>query len=521
MAALATTSAVTPAGHGFAHWCPAPGIALTPIGRYETGAFDEAAATIAAYDRTSKRLFVVNGNDADIDILDISDPTTPTLAGSIDVSALGDAPTSVAVRSGLVAVAVPANIATDPGKVAFFSASGQLLASVQVGVGPDDLAFTPDGKRLLVANEGEPDDDYLIDPEGTVSIIRIPKYIAWLDQDDVSTADFHAFDGAVLDPSVSITGPGASVSQDVEPEHIAISADSERAWVTLQENNALAIVDIDSATVLDVVGLGYKDHSQPGNGFDASDDDDAIHIASWPVQSLYQPDEVVAFKDGWSTYLVTANEGDPRDYDGFEESDRLKDLILDPTAFPDAAALQEDEALGRLKVSLVRGDTDNDGDLDVIHAFGGRSISVWNASGHLVADGGDELEQVTAAAFPAHFNTNNDENGFDERSDDSGPEPEGIAVGKLFGGRYAFVGLERFGGIAVYDLEDPASPTLITYATTRDFAGDPEAGTAGDLGPEGLLLISADDSPNGKPLLVVAHEISGTTTIFEIEPTDP
>jgi hypothetical protein len=521
MAAMATTSALTPAGHGFAYWCPSPGIALTPIGRYETGVFDEAAATIAAYDRQSKRLFVVNGADADIDILDISDPTAPALAGSIDVSALGSGASSVAVRNGVVAVAIPADVATDPGRVAFYTAGGHLLASVPVGVGPDDLTFTPDGARLLVANEGEPDDDYLVDPEGTVSIIRIPKYLSWLDEDDVSTADFHAFDGAVLDPSVSISGPGASVSQDVEPEHIAVSWDSDTAWVTLQENNAIAIVDIESATVLDIVGLGYKDHSQAGAGFDGSDDDDAIQITNWPVHSLYQPDEVVSFNEGWSTFLVTANEGDPRDYDGFEESDRLSDLSLDPTAFPDASALQDDAALGRLKVSLVRGDTDADGDLDVIHAFGGRSISVWNAAGQLVADGGDELEQVTATAFPAHFNTNNDENGFDERSDDSGPEPEGIAVGKLFGGRYAFVGLERFGGIAVYDLGDPSAPALITYATTRDFSGDPEDGTAGDLGPEGLLLISAADSPNGKPLLVVAHEVSGTTTIFEIEATAP
>jgi hypothetical protein len=227
---------------------------------------------------------------------------------------------------------------------------------------------------------------------------------------------------------------------------------------------------------------------------------------------------------GSETYIVSANEGDSREYEGipgFVDETRVSKLMLDPAVFPDADELQEDENLGRLKVTIERGDFNDDGYYEALYSYGARSFSIWNAAGELVWDSGDTIEQVTAALLPDDFNSTDDENGsFDDRSDDKGPEPEGVVVGKVSGRSYAFVGLERVGGIMVFDITDPTAPTYVTYANTRDFSGDPESATAGDLAPEGLAFVKADDSATGNPLLIVGYEMSGTTSIFEITLAD-
>jgi hypothetical protein len=380
------------------------------------------------------------------------------------------------------------------------------------------VTFSPNGRYVLVANEGEPNDDYDVDPEGSVSIIDLSSGVGNLTQNDVQTASFTKFNNQRIDPLIRIFGPNASIAQDLEPEYIAVSEDSQLAWVTLQENNALAIIDIPSAEVIALRSLGLKDHSQPGNALDASDRDDAINIATWPVYGMYLPDAIAAFTIRGQQYLITANEGDARDYDGYAEEERIKDLDLDPTAFPNAADLQEDEAIGRLTVTTAQGDVDGDGDFDALWAFGARSFSIWSRQGNLVYDSGDAFEQITAASLPDGFNATNDENdSFDNRSDNKGPEPEGVVVGVVNGRTYAFIGLERVGGIMVYDVTNPASPHFVDYVNTRDFSGDPEAGTAGDLAPEGLTFVPASDSPTGNPLLIVGYEVSGTVTIFNIE----
>ena len=486
---------------------------LTLLSRYETGVFEESAAEIVAHDPATQRLFITNGATGRIDVLSIADPTTPQLLFSIDLSAYGASANSVAVSDGIIAIAVEANVKTDPGTVVFTDASGVVIDTAPVGALPDMLIFTPDGLHVLVANEGEPNDDYTIDPEGSISVVRVPRNgVTALSR----TAGFASFNAGV-DPAVRIFGPGATVAQDLEPEYIAVSADSTTAWAVCQENNALAVIDIASAQVTAVLALGFKDHMLANNVLDASDRDQGINFANWPVLGMYQPDAIVAFETGGQTYLISANEGDARDYAGFSEETRVRSVVLDPTAFPNAATLRQDANIGRLRMTSATGDTDGDGDFDQIYAFGGRSISVWTAAGSLLWDSGAELEALTAVALPQHFNSTNNANGsFDSRSDDKGPEPEGLAVATLGGVPYAFVGLERIGGIVVYDLSDPSAPSYIEYVNTRDFAGDPVAGTAGDLAPEGLTVIPAEDSPNGRPLLVVAYEVSGSTAIFEI-----
>ena len=493
-------------------------INLQTLGTYQSGIFDESAAEIVAHDPNTQRLYVVNASSGNIDVLDINNPANPTRIFQIDVATYGDSANSVAVHDGIVAVAVEADPAQAPGTVVFFNTDGEFLSTVTVGALPDMLTFTPDGHYVLVANEGEPDAYCLIDdegdPEGSVSVISLMNGVANLTQADVRTADFSNFTKDNIHPDIRIFGPEASVAQDLEPEYIAVDPDSSRAWVALQENNAIAVLDIASATITDIFPLGYKDYSE-GDGLDPSDRDDGINIANWPVSGIYQPDAIAAFQSGGETFIITTNEGDARDYDCFSEEVRVDDLTLDPTVFDDPEFLQQPENLGRLKTTTATGDADGDGQHETIVNYGARSFSIWSADGHLVFDSGSDFEQYTAELIPDDFNSTNDENdSFDNRSDDKGPEPEGVAIGHVGDRIYAFIGFERVGGIIVYDVTDPYQPMFVQYANNRDFAGDVEAGTAGDLGPEGIRFISADDSPIGEPLLVTGNEVSGTTTIF-------
>ncbi len=933
-------------------------IQLTKLGTYSTGVFDEGAAEIPAFDPISQRLFVTNGDTGQIDILNLSNPSNPIQIGEIDLSDFGKKANSVAVSNGIVVAAVEAEEGLDEGQAVFFDTEGNVLNAVTVGVLPDMITFTPDGSKVVVANEAEPTDEG--DPEGSISIIDLSNGIENL---TVSTADFSQFAGQeaeLLGRGIRLF-PNTTAPQDLEPEFIAVSPDNTTAFVTLQENNAVAAVNLATAEVTDLQPLGLKDYSkglpqltqypwdlsgevlgttpagqeillggmsglffegidesgqlqfiatpdrgpngeptdvdgdglrerpfplpdyqprlvrfnldqasgeieitdqvfltredgvtpltglpnlqggEPGtaytdeepvdlfgnplendplgadmesivvasdgtfwmsdeyrpaiyhfdesgvllnrfipegtaaaagetegvfgtevfpevyaqrrsnrgfegmaldtdhnklyawiqspidnpdvsnaeaaqlgertdfnsrnsqvlrilefdpaieeptgeyvyflegspgvdkigdavyqgdgkfyvierdsgteltaekfifevdltgatnilgtelsqatdetaleqmtpddlatlevqavtktkvlnlpsigylagdkpeglallpdgslavindndfglldepilldgsvpfnpdptqtvlgiiefsgsNGLDASDKDDVINIQNWPVYGMYQPDAIAAYEVDGENYYVTANEGDNRD-----EDERIADLDLDPIAFPNADELQADENLGRLGVSPFNGDLDGDGDFDQLWSYGGRSLSIWDANGNLVFDSGDEIAQITAELFPDNFNATNDENNFDNRSDDKGTEPEGLTLGTVGDQTFAFVGLERMGGVMVYDVTDPMDAEFVQYINPRDFSvefdldeeGDPDptpeqVAAVGDLAPEGLVFINAEDSPTGRPILVVTNEVSGTTTAYDfglntIEGTD-
>ena len=356
---------------------------LYKIGTYHSGIFDDAAAEISAYDAESQRVFVTNASANSLDVLDISSPNLPVLIQSIDLSPYGDGPNSVDASNGIVAVAVQADPKTDPGSVVFFDADGTELGVIEAGALPDMLSFSPDGSLVLVANEGEPNDDYTIDPEGSLTLIDISGGVSAA---VVTQMGFEAFNegGALeseLPEGVRIFGPGATVSQDLEPEYVAFDPNRPVAIAMLQENNAVAVVDLAAGQVAGIVDMGTKDHSLPENALDASNDDDAINITTWPVQGFYLADAIKAFDLGGETYFITANEGDSRDYDGYSEEERVADLTLDPDAFPNAAELQDDANLGRLKTTSANGDTDGDGDFDVIYSYGARSFSIWDGNG--------------------------------------------------------------------------------------------------------------------------------------------
>lgn len=594
---------------------PAPVAEATPaslklvkLGSYATGQFDVSAAEIPAFDAASKRLFVVNAQSGSVDVLDLADPAAPQKIDQIDASAVlaGAEINSVAVSGGLVAVAIQAPVKTDPGRVALYRASDlQLLGSATVGAQPDMVSFTPDGRTVLLANEGEPSDDYQVDPEGSISVVDVSTPSAPV----ARTAGFGAYDGqeaALRAQGVRIYGPGATASKDFEPEYIAVSADGRTAWVTLQENNALARVDIASASVSAVLPLGYKDHGTTGNELDASDSG-VIEIRNWAgVRGMYLPDSIASYSAGGKTYLVTANEGDARAWgednlaywgtvtagtwdggdptQGFVEEFRVKHLVnkngwagragddlppqlaalgkgglLNPAVFGycgaidgDPAGCRVDPALGRLNISWnmgyrqdasgnpvmfnAAGIEDPAGDrlmYDTLYAYGGRSFTIRDEDGTLVWDSGAAIENFLASddcklgsdrSIPCKdfLNSGHDEgNALDSRSDAKGPEPEGLTVGTIGDKTFVFVGLERMGGVLVYDITNPTAPAFVDYLNTREdwTTADPSTvlASAGDLGPEGLVFVPAKDSPNGKPLLIVGNEVSGTTAVMQLD----
>jgi DNA-binding beta-propeller fold protein YncE len=503
---------------------------LEKIGGYDGGAL--GAAEITAFDASTARLFVVNGANGTVDVLDLRDPRAPKLVGTINVASLGAGVNSVAVHDGLVALAIEASPKTNPGVVAFYNAADlRLLETVTVGALPDMVTFTPDGKTLLVANEGEPNSYGLpdsVDPEGSVSVITVNRG----GRPTVATADFKSFNGKEAElraQGIRIYGPGASAAQDLEPEYITVNDSGTTAYVTLQENNAVAIVDIATAKVLSIRPLGFKNHNVAGMGLDASDEDGgtntntgtpAIKIAPYPVRGLYLPDAIASYSVNGEVYLVTANEGDARaDWPGFNEETRVRAHCtagLDPTIFPDAANLILDSNLGRLRITSTPngGSTGKNaqGQCTELYSFGARSFSIWNSSFTRVFDSGDQFEQRTQALANAKFNSSHDNDTLDSRSPSKGPEPEGVVLGKIGSKTFAFIGLERVGGVMVYDITNPVSPSFVTYFNPRN-------GASGDRGPEGVVFVPASKSPTGKPLLILGHEVSGTTTVLQVNLT--
>ncbi|MFS0734875.1 choice-of-anchor I family protein [Microbacterium sp. 1P10UB] len=511
-------------------------IALSPIGSFDTGVFNESAAEIVT--AHGDRLFVVDAQAGAVMVLDYSNPAA--IAELFEISAPGVA-NSVAVRAdGLGVIAFEAAAKTEPGSLVFFDADAAdaeeaFLGSVKVGALPDMVTFSDDGAYVVSANEGEPADDFSVDPEGSVSVVTAPIGRAAPTQADVRTAGFGGFEGDALPAGVRVFGPDVAapdqgdtplsanrVSRNLEPEYVAI--DGGTAYVTLQEANAVATVDLASAAVSGILPLGYKDWGADGNALDASDRDDAISIRSYEdLFGVYMPDGIQSYAAGGQTYLVTANEGDAREWGDFIDESRVKNLADDgqgPVCADSPLATQTGDAdLGRLKVAADLGFDAEKGCYDALYAYGARSFSIWTTDGMQVYDSGSEFERTVAAAVPGGFNSNHEETDVDGRSDDKGPEPENVAIGEVGGRTYAFVGLERVGGVMVYDISVPSAASFVTYVNNRDFAvqGEDDLAAAGDLGPEGLHFIPAADSSTGAPMLAVGNEVSGTTTLFAID----
>jgi DNA-binding beta-propeller fold protein YncE len=543
-------------------------ISISVEGRSASQGFDESAAEVVAHDATAGRIFTVNAKSGKVDVFAAS--SAAQLASisapqqSIDLAAMlvannvvgsvglvGDA-NSVSVYGNMVAVAVEANPKTDSGWVVFLDATTLAFQrAVQVGALPDMLVFTPDGTKLLVANEGEPNVGYTIDPEGSVSVIRLSDYsVATIGFSDFNVGGLRNSElpsAKMLIAGVGAAG-GATLAKDLEPEYIAVRPDGLEAYVTLQEANAIAVLNLVNNTVTKIIGLGFKDHTIPGNEFDASQQD-GVNLKTWPVLGAYMPDSIAAYTVGGRTFLVTANEGDSREDwlngmadTGSETAKKLaceaagyyyKDKCRDELSLRDSLpsgftlsteldALKTDTTLGRLKFSYHATKAKNGGTVSKLYAYGARSFSIWDAqTGERVYDSGNDFERITANRYGSLFNQ--DHSGIlsgDKRSNSKGPEPEGLAIGEINGRTYAFVGLERMGGVMVYDITNPNAATFQQYLNNRDVTVAPNAAAvnpgSSDLGPEALAFVSGSKSPDGVPRLIVGNEVSGTTTVYKV-----
>ncbi|SFM29037.1 choice-of-anchor I family protein [Salibacterium qingdaonense] len=497
------------------------------IAQYDSMA-GEGGAEIMAYDTASEKAFVTNGAEASIDIVHVSSlgeqdyqqlETSKRVAmsdfGLENVSNI----TSIASHPSedLIAVAVVSDPKTDPGHVVFLTKNGEYVHDVQVGAQPDMVTFTPDGTKALTADEGEPASDYSVDPEGSISMIDVADGAVEAGGLEAQTLTFSE---DMLDEKVRTDSRGTALQQ-LEPEYVSVTDDSSTAYAALQENNAIAEINLETAEIERVQGLGVKDHSAEGNELDGANNG-RTEIEKLPLLGLYMPDAIDTYTVDGQSYIVTPNEGDARDYDAYSEETDIADITdnVDLNADHYEGYTQEEldavvddgilEKMGETVITNENGQVD--GTYEAIYSYGGRSFSIFNADTmELVYDSGSTMEDITAEAMPEHFNTDNDEIQYDGRSDAKGPEPETSVIGEINGTTYAFTALERFSGVMVYNVTNPAQASFVTMISSRDFTQD----VAGDVAPEGLAFIHADDSPTGNAVLGATHEMTGTVAFYE------
>ena len=526
----------------------------------------EGAAEIVAYQASKKWIYAINssGDEAVVNIIpaDTFDTaalvkdnegivTATNLASAITLSLNENTPgdaNSIAIDANnqLLAVAMAATNVGEAGQIAFYNIGGDtpvFIKNVTVGALPDMVTFSHDGAKVVVANEGEPNGDYSIDPEGTISIIDINNGTI---ADTALSINFQAYNnkqaeleaqGLVFANPTGRTINGnlinTTVAMDLEPEYVSISKDNKYAYVSIQENNALAIINLEDNS-LELKGLGFKDWSNLQ--FDASDKDGGVNFKSYPgLYGMYQPDTIASFSWKGANFIVSANEGDAREYffDASDEADCIaqggldydaKDgclAYIDESRVEDLALAanfdylnNDDNDIGRLKVTTVKGDINNDGQYESLYAYGARSFTIWDSNGLVVFDSGDQIARVTASVHGNAFNNNEDENKGDTRSDDKGAEPEALTLGEVGDRLFAFVGLERMGTIMVFDITNPYDVKFQDYFYNRGL--EPSADISGDLAPEGMTFVPAAQSATNEALLIIGNEISGSIAVWEI-----
>ncbi len=415
------------------------------------------SSEIVAFDHLTNSLWV-----AGVQGVDVLNARTGSLLQHINTSIYGGI-NSVAIHNGLAAFAIEnTSDRTQPGTVKLFDTTTRALSSgvnsITVGALPDMLTFTPDGRRLLVANEGTPTNYAGYDPVGSVSIIDVGS------RSVTATVNFN-----MAPVSGSDLRPKSIAGMDYEPEYIAVSRDGSKAFVSLQEANGLGVINLNTNQADHVIGLGTKDFSAPGNYIDPSDRDGRIELRPVNARGLYQPDGIATYDVSGKTFVVLANEGDTRE----DEADKKR--------------LGGATDASRLNIAVP--DTKSG---DVV-TFGARSFSIRDQYGNLVFDSGNQLD---AKAIELGLYD-------DGRSDDKGVEPEGVELLEINGRTIAFIGLERTlkSAVAVYDITDPLNVSYIDMIVTD-----------GDRAPEGLKGYFHD----GHYYLAIANEGTATTSLYRL-----
>ncbi|MFD2328427.1 choice-of-anchor I family protein [Cohnella sp. GCM10020058] len=486
---------------------------------------DGGVAEIVKYNKDNGRFYLVDGagNPPTLKIVALGNGASPELVATVHVKDLAEKDgfiygdlTSVDINTTAkrVAISVQEKDSMKAGKILVLDYDGKLIREYEAGVQPDMIKSTADGRYILTADEGEPRTKGL-DPEGSVTIVdtstNAVKHVKF-DDPTVIGDDVH-IRGASDAVTGQITGSGtkADAVRDLEPEYIALSIDEKTAYVSLQENNAVAAIDVASGKVLSVKGLGLKDLNDPNNKLDLVKDG-LIQLENVPFYGVYMPDGIASFRVGDKTYLVTGNEGDATEWDGRINSSTVKKMKGSLT--PGSAAAEFLKNTTRYDSVEVMSDMGTDS----LYMYGGRSISIRDADTlGLVWDSGNDFERVTAQRLPEHFNASHSSSkaGVDERSTKKGPEPEDVKTGVVGTRTLAFAGFERIGGVITYDVTNPESPQFLNYVNARDFSAGKGENT--DSGPEGLEFIQASDSPTGYPLLLVANEVGGTVSVLQLK----
>ena len=528
---------------------------LTQIARYSAGQYnvDGGVMEIVAYNQATEWAYAINGQSGKLAAIPLAGLTAGAhveeLTGTeIDVKALVEAEdstfqygdmTSVAISpdSTTLAAALQAQGSNDAGRVALFTCeedgSLTLEALVETGAQPDMVTFAGDGV-VLTADEGEPREGYgenIADPKGSVTVVDV-------EAQESTVVDFSAFDSQrdQLAEDGIVLKKGSAPSVDLEPEYIAVSGG--KAYVTLQENNAIAVLDIESQAFEGVYSAGFEDHST--TAIDLDKKDDAYDPQTYEsLLGIRMPDGIAAFTVEGTTYLVTANEGDAREWGDEDQgtfylSEDERDFGEEGVTSPTGAITAENSGLEGKVVFFKTEDFDGlDPEKDYV--FGGRSFTVFQATENGLEEvftSGDDFEALTAQYVPEYFNASNDNAVLDDRSGKKGPEAESVTVGTVDGKTYAFVALERTGGVMAYDITDPEAITFVNYVNTRDFGTTVEGSeeyedgeldkwvTGGDVAPEGLLFLDAASSPNGEPMLLAACEVSGTVAVYQLGSED-
>jgi hypothetical protein len=481
-------------------------LSLNHISSYSTGTtnVDGGVAEIVKFNSDNSKMYLVNGQTKTVDIVKVNtDGTTSFNAETdrIDVSTMvpgfifGDI-TSVEINTKQKIIIIAAQEAdySKAGAVVILDYEGNIIKSVQTGVQPDMVTCTPDGNYILIANEGEPRNGYeggVVDPKGSVTLIDLKNGVNNALGDTIT---FDGFDSKRSDLIANkvILKKGALPSKDLEPEYIAVASNSQKAYVSLQEANSIATFDIESKTFTSIKGLGFKDHNLDKNSLD-SVKDGTINIKPQNLYGVYMPDGITTFDKNGKTYILTANEGDSREWGTYKNTASIK--------------------IDGQKVDILNV-AEHDGlESGKSYIFGGRSFSIWDAETmSQVFDSGSDFESITAEKFKDNFNASNNNTTIDSRSGKKGPEPEDVKVGIVDGQVFAFIGLERIGGIMAYNITNPENATFTNYVNTRDFRND----IAGDVSPEGLCFVPSDKSPIGKSMLLTANEVSGTIALFAI-----
>ncbi len=482
-------------------------LTLNVSSRYDSGVKNEdgGATEIVAYNADNHKYYVINGTTKQIEVVPLQKNTAFTslkAEKSINLEkalkevkpnfSYGDVTSiSISTESDIIVAAVQAADYNDNGLAVLLDYSGSILHVVEAGKQPDMITFTPDGKKILVANEGEPREGYEMaaDPEGSVSIIELSTDMTKTTAKNITFKAMDAQREELVAKGI-ILKKKTNPSVDFEPEYIAVNSMSDKAFITLQEANAIATLDLTKGDWINVQPLGFKDHSKEKNALDFMKDN-KIDITTENLFGIYMPDGIASYEVNGKTYLVTANEGDSRDWNGYinEKETELKgnEVVLFDSS--DYDGLQPEK----------------------LYSFGARSFSIYEADTmKQVYDSCSDFEKVIADSLPEYFNASNNNTKLDNRSGKKGPEPEDVKIGQIGDRTYAFIGIERVGGIMMYDITNPNAPEFVQYFNERDFSEN----IKGDVSPEGLAFIPASTSSTGLPTLLAAHEVSGTVTAF-------